>query len=188
MSVDYTAGSEELGILGKLPHPDLLTFLSLAQNGPDRLLEYSPRYDDKDRRRGGNAIVQVVHLSNDESTASRLPSFAFKRHDGVESLTYRQQLKKIICELIIYDCLTIRSHSNFAKLEGISWSATDASAQSASNGLIVPVLGFQPSEYGNLADFMSSNVETLSFIVKLEICCDVGHALETLHSLSKPVL
>lgn len=186
MSSESSAESDEPGLLSRLPHPDLLTFLSLAQKSHSNILEYSPRYDDDDRRKGGNAAVQVVYLANKSSNTSGLPSFAFKRHDLVQGLTHEARLKKIICELIIYESAIIRNHPNFARLEGISWSVTSASTESPNTPSITPVLGFRPSNRGNLADhFMNCNKEAFSLTQKLELCCDIGHALETLHSLSK---
>ena len=180
--------SDEPVLLGRLPHPDLLTFFSLAQNCQSNLLEYSPRYDDEDRRRGGNAAVQVVHLSKLSSNASRLPSFAFKRHDLVRGLSHRARIKKIISELMIYESAVIRRHPNIAKLEGISWSVTSASTETSNAPSITPVLGFEPSDCGNLVDYFElCDPKDLSLTRRLQICCDIGHGLETLHSLSTSV-
>ena len=183
-SSEFSTRNDEPGLLGRLPHPDLLTFFSLAQNCQSNLLEYSPRYDDEDRRRGGNAAVQVVYLSKLSSNASRLPSFAFKRHDLVRGLSHKARIKKIISELLIYESAIIRRHPNIAKLQGISWSVTSASTETLDAPSITPVLGFEPSDCGNLVTYFEHCGQDLSLTRRLKICCDIGHGLETLYSLS----
>lgn len=186
-----TSEENEPGILGRLPHSDLLTFLSLAQKCDTNLLEYTPRFDDRDAREGGNALVQMVYLSSDsDDVAERLPTFAFKRHDLARrgDLLVRQpdldpeaRLKKVMGELIIYENPTILCHPNIANIRGISWSITAIPSNSLSLPIVNPVLGFQPAR-GNLADVFAH--DNFNLIQKLEICRDIGHALETVHSLS----
>lgn len=181
MAARSSSESNEPGILSRLPHSDLLTFLCLAQKFHTNLLEYTPRYNDHDARVGGNAIVQIVHLSTDVDAVESLPSFAFKRHDLVGGLGPEDRLKKIICELIIYENPTIACHPNIADLRGISWSVDATRPGSLSRPTVSPVLGFHPSK-GNLADVLA--IANIRLMKKLEICRDIGHALETLHSLS----
>jgi hypothetical protein len=185
MAARSSSESNEPGILGRLPHSDLLTFLCLAQKFHTNLLEYSPRYNDHDARVGGNAIVQIVHLSTDVDAVESLPSFAFKRHDLVGGLGPEDRLKKIICELIIYENPTIACHPNIADLRGISWSVDATRPGSLSRPTVSPVLGFHPSK-GNLADVLA--ITNINLVKKLEICRDIGHALETLHSLSMSLI
>lgn len=177
-SSESSTWSDEPVPLNRLPHPDLLTFFGLAHKSESNFLEYSPRFDDSDRRKGGNAAVQVVHLKN-------APSFAFKRHELVQGLSAKSRLRKIIFELIIYESADLRWHGNLAKLRGICWFSTSTSTESPNAPLITPVLGFEPAQRGNLADhFMTCNEKDLGLNEKLRICLDIGHALCNLHSIS----
>ena len=183
---DTDTGNEESGMLGRLPreHADLLTFLSLAQDCYANLLEYIPRYDDRNTRGGGNSAVQMVYLSSGGDANDRPPSFAFKRLDLSNRFDPEAQLKKIICELIIYENPTVSFHPNIGKLRGISWATTIDPAVNASVPTVTPVLGFEPSK-GNLAEIFA--IKSFSFLQKLELCRDIGQALEALHSLSKVI-
>ncbi len=174
----YTAGvlSKHVVRLGQtetnIPY-DLITFLSAAQW---RSVDFLPItwHPALDTARGFTARVH-------QSLISTSFTFAFKRYrfperDKEISSTY----KSLISEVCILGHPIIRQNDHILRLEGACWDPFTTPDD------IFPVLVFERTRHGNLADFMLSNHgKLLSMHDRLVLCTHLIKAIETLHSCSK---
>jgi serine/threonine protein kinase len=152
---------------------DLITFLSAAQwRGVDFLpITWHPGLD---TARGFTARVH-------QSLITTSFTFGFKRYRFLKreeeiSNTY----KALISEMCILGHPVIRQHNHILRLEGACWDPFTAPDD------IFPVLVFERTRHGNLADFMLSDQgRSLSMHDRLVLCTHLIQAIETLHSCSK---
>ncbi len=169
------------GLMAALPHLDLLTFLTIAQKLDVDLLPITWHSAQGKIGSGGTGHVN-------QSLLNAQLSFAFKRFK-VENGARRDEsevFKRLIAEILVLQCQTIRDHPNIIDFYGVSWDVE----VDASGGLlrVLPVLVFEKSELGSLATFLSSSKRSLSMETRLRLCRDVGNALATMHSCSKSKL
>ena len=178
-----------------LAHPDLITFLAVAQKYN---VEFVPIVWQEGLGllgEGGTANVNQLmlhtHLALDDSTEydslknteSKETSFAFKR-----TSEYRPEggvaegpslYKVLIMEVVILRQQVIRDHPNIVDLEGICWEITDTNR-------IYPVLLFEKANWGDLGSFSSGlRGGYCTFNAKLGYCVDIAKALQAMHGLSR---
>lgn len=168
--------SPSYGVFPKLSRCDLLSFLMVAQTLNSTFLEYTPRYEvSNNGRGGGNALVQMIYL---DKHCEEL-QFAFKRSRPNAIWGQKERLRKAICELAVYDNVIVKKHPNIVDLTGITWSIdVETNSNRAGSRIVLPLLGFSPSELGNLAEYLTAHRE-VSFAQRLRFCLHVRRAIET---------
>lgn len=153
----------------RLPHYDFLTFLAITQKIYD--LPFFNNHSWTTRhpvwRTGANG---AIHKVGGDMVLKR-----FRITDDVnEKLAY----KTLICELLVLAHPVLKHHRNIQKLFGVTW---DVQTFQGSSIRAMPVLVFERSECGTLADFMSSKVP---FMQRLRFCEDIGRPIKAMHAFS----
>ncbi|KAM5347259.1 hypothetical protein ACJ41O_010264 [Fusarium nematophilum] len=126
---------------------------------------------------GTSSIVNEAHMMTKQL------NFAFKRTaprrglqpQGVPSGAAKNRFRALTSELLALRNTAIRDHPNVARLEGIAWEFHDHH--------VWPVLVFPRADRGTLDEFVNSNEgKGAPFEAKLQICFDIGLALDALHN------
>lgn len=113
-----------------------------------------------------------------QSLINSQTNFVFKRFKW--SLNESSMFQAIISEIMILADVSIRTHENIIRLEGISWDIPMGEYD------VHPVLVFEKSQHGDLKEFLSSASESeVNFRVRLKLCMDVGFAISSMHSNCK---
>lgn len=176
-----------------LAHPDLITFLAVAQKYD---VEFVPVVWEEGRGllgKGGTAFINqsmlYTHFPVDPSTeydplkntASKETGFAFKRtsqyphQNGVNEGLGLYEILTI--ELMILRQQAVCDHPNIVNLEGICWEVTKANE-------VYPVLLFEKGNWGDLGSFAHGlQGGYCTFNAKLGFCIDIAKGLQVLHGL-----
>lgn len=161
-----------LSVFSRLPHSDLITFLAIVQAMNNcHILDFTPSFEKNTLIRGANTLLHATKFSEKKG-------IIFKRIDPMAILTEKEAFKILISELVVHEHAVVRTHPNIQRIYAIAWDVHPATSR------ILPVFGFEESQLGDLQDFFRSHKGTLSFMQRLQLCLDIGSALETLHSLS----
>jgi len=167
-------GANQKSVFSRLPHYDLVTFLSIAQRlGYVHFLDLSVKFNPGDVRRGSRTLINTIQVSEDEA-------FIFKRMDG--SMNEVDAFKAAISELVVYEHIAVRTHPKIQRLYGLVWDVHPKT------GRVLPAFVFRKSLHGDLEEFLTQDGRSLSFRDKIKLCLDIGSAYEMLHSLSKSLL
>lgn len=160
-------------VFSRLPHYDLLMFLAILQKiNSAHFLDLMPRFGNDVHFRGANTLLHSKTLSNAEGVV-------FKRIDPQARLTEKEAFKALITELVTHEHAIIRIHPNIHRIYGITWDVHPETRQA------LPVFAFEKSQLGDLENFLAEKDNTGSFMQKLQLCLDIGLAIDNLHSISK---
>lgn len=147
---------------------NLITFLAMMQNCQVSLLALKWQPGLGSLGTGGTARVNqaAIHAQM---------SYAFKRV-RTSGAAITEDVGKWVNELFILSQPAIRDHTNIICLEGCCLEMLD-------DGKLCPVLVFEKAPLGDLEHFISSGAaESMSFEDLVDICLEIGFALETVHS------
>jgi hypothetical protein len=106
-------------------------------------------------------------------------NFAFKRVRQSRQLRSEKNstFQTLVTELLVLGYPSIRNHPNMSSLYGICWDV------SLDDGRVWPVFVFQKSEFGDLENFMKTDVgKEMSLENRLWLCADIATAVAELHS------
>lgn len=162
-------------VFSRLPHYDLLMFMAILQKiNSTHFLEYTPNFNvpDHTQLRGANTLLHPITFSNTEG-------IIFKRVDPQAHLTEKDAFKFLITELVTHEHAVIRVHPNIHRLYGVTWEVHPETLQ------VLPVFAFEKSPLGDLEAFFTQGANNISLMQKLQMCLDIGLAIENLHSISK---
>ena len=180
---------------GSLAHPDLISFLAVAQKYDVECVPIVWEEGLGLLGKGGTADINQSMLytrppTDDlteydplKNTGSKETSFAFKRTSQYQSeggVTEGSGLYEILTmELLVLSQQAIRDHPNIVNLEGICWEVTTTNQ-------VYPVLLFEKGIWGDLGYFAGSLQGGYStFNAKLGYCVDMAKGLQVIHGLSK---
>lgn len=83
----------------------------------------------------------------------------------------------LVSEILALSHPVMRGHPNIVKVLGISWEVDPSSEK------VWPVLIFTKTQFGDLHDFMNTDIgRNLTFIERLDFCIAIGSALHTTHA------
>ena len=163
-------------VISKLPHYDLLTFLAICQNIPSlRMATFMPKFDDSEVRHGQSGQVYGFFRRKHQT------GIAFKRFrtSGTET---KAAFQALISEVMVLEHPVFKKHPNLPQLGGITW---DVNVQNKDLIGVMPVLIFERSKYGSLRDYLSSRGSPQpTASQRLQLCADIGRAIEALHAFS----
>ena len=147
-----------------------LDFLRVAQH---RRIGFLPIQWQPGMKKFGKGGTAKIHqgVGNVEMT------FAFKQmkrtYSPIEKAVY---LSALIAETSILGHGQIQFHNNVVNLEGISWDVDPG------EGTVWPVLVFEKAPYGDINDFMTSDVgRELDIEKRLSLLTDIALAVRYLH-------
>lgn len=160
---------------GPYRHYDFISFLAVAQKWEIDILPitWQPALDAV----GKGATAEIRQL-----LINLQISFAFKRvrrvNRGVPD--DKGTFQALISEVAVLSQPSIRNHPNIIHLEGTCWDI------SPENEKVWPVLVFEKTQYGDLDNFLRSEIGgMISFEDRLDLCADVAAAVLTMHSCRK---
>jgi hypothetical protein len=154
--------------------PDKFNFLSFLAIAQALQIEFLPIVKDLGQEAIGIGGTSTIH----ESLVNVDTSFAFKVHHK-RGMTEDQVFRNLINEVIVSSQVFIRSHASIAQLRGISWDV------SADDDKPWPVLVFQKSHFGDLHHFAMHGGRDMTVVERLDLCLDIGRAIEDMHCNSK---
>ena len=150
---------------------NLITFLAMMQNCQVSLLALKWQPGLGSLGTGGTARVNqaAIHAQM---------SYAFKRV-RTSGAAITEDVGKWVNELFILSQPAIRDHTNIIRLEGCCLEILD-------DGKLCPVLVFEKAPLGDLEHFISSGAaESMSFEDLVNICLEIGSALEMVHNCGR---
>jgi hypothetical protein len=163
--------NDKKSVFSRLPHYDILTFLSVAQRLKSvHFLDLVVSFRRHDGRHGSQSVLHSVDVASKEP-------LIFKRMD--DSLDNVNGYKAVISELVVYEHVAVRTHPNIQRIYGLVWDTHPKT------GRVLPAFVFRKSKYGDLQDFFANEGKNIGFRQRLQLCFDVGSAYEMLHSLSR---
>lgn len=117
----------------------------------------------------------------DEASQTVHRSFACKRlsveHKALS--TRAVSLRMMLNEIAILNHPSVRKHPNIIELEGVCWDV-DSESQ------VWPVLVFDKTQWGDLADFANSTQwQMLSAQARMNLCSNINQALLFMHDQGK---
>ena len=160
-------------VFSRLPHYDLLMFLAILQKiNSAHFLAFTPCFNNDTQLRGANTLLHA-------QTFPDAQGIIFKRVDPQARLTEEDAFKALITELVVHEHAVIRIHPNILRLYGITWEVYPETLQ------VLPVFAFEKSQFGDLEAFLTQEANNVSYMQKLQLCLDIGLAIDNLHSISK---
>ena len=151
-------------------HCDLISFLAVAQTLDVDIypIVWQPALDDIGL--GGTAEIR-------QALMNLQISFAFKCTKQSQ-LTWQEDVemyRRLMSEVSVQAHPPIRDHPNVIMLEGVCWDLLP-------DGGIWPVLIFEKTKFGNLAQFLASDEgKAQSFEMRLSLSADIAFALGDVH-------
>ncbi|KAK6337820.1 hypothetical protein TWF696_001299 [Orbilia brochopaga] len=154
---------------------DLLDFLAVVQH---RRIDLLPFQWEVGESLGQGGTANIFSGGNIETSQGHNLSFAFKRFQR-EGAGYKRDANKVyqalLSEVYVLGHPVVRQHPNVNALQGVCWDVVYDEPW--------PVLVFKKTEYGDLKQFMkTSEGRGLSFTDKINLCWDIGNALELMHA------
>ncbi|KAL9132959.1 MAG: hypothetical protein Q9175_005864 [Cornicularia normoerica] len=159
-------------VFSRMPHYDLLMFLAILQKiNSAHFLVFMPCFNNDTQLRGANTLLHAKTFSNAQG-------IVFKRIDPQARLTEKDAFKALITELVTHEHAVIRIHPNIHRLYGITWEVHPGNLQ------VLPVFAFENSQFGDLEVFLTQEANNVSYMQKLQMCLDIGLAIDSLHSIN----
>ena len=153
---------------------DLLDFLGVAQRFKLDFLPVTWQSALDKVGEGGTAKIR-------QSMINPTTSFAFKLLKRPWCATEESQsLRALLAEISVLGHYSMRGNPHVANLEGICWDVGPDPQE------MWPVLVFEKSRYGDLANFMtSSSGKALAFEDRVDLLFGVADAVRILHSAGR---
>ena len=127
-------------------------------------------------RVGRGATAHIHQLQINPQTTFAFKSVTPSSFGSDEYTIFRT----LMSELLVLGHPVIRDHANIVTLVGICW---DITTSAIGEDTVWPVLVYEKAEYGDLSQFMESEVgRELSIDQRLKLCIDVGTALMVMYS------
>lgn len=150
------------------------SFLAIAQWRDADLLSISQPPILDEAGRGATARIHQSRINPEVSFAfNRIKSSTFKLNEN-------EIFRLLVSKVVVLGDPFIKNVESIVKLRGICLDVTNDGNQGVQ---VLPVLVFDRAEYGELGQFMDSELgKALSLAQRLDLCIDIATALMWMHA------